>query len=136
MILKSALVIAGLALAVIPASVDAMAKKASAEPQKDSQALDKYNRTGQFEKCLPLNRIQHSRILNDHQILFEMTGGDDFLNEPKSGCPSLSPSYALTYETSIHQLCNTQIVRLIEPSSSVPERGACNIAQFERLTKK
>lgn len=95
-----------------------------------------YERTGQYENCLTASRIEHSRILNRHQILFEMTGKEAYLAEPAKGqCPTLSRSYALVYDASINQLCNSSIIHLIEPSSPVSNRGTCGIDRFEKLVK-
>jgi hypothetical protein len=93
-----------------------------------------FERTGIFESCLPANRIDYSRILNKRQILFEMTGGEVYLNEPEA-CPGLSTSYALVYTANPNHLCNTTVVRLIEPGSPVPERGGCGLGRFEKLKK-
>jgi hypothetical protein len=112
----------------------AIAKEDAGAPA-DSPALKNFERTGEFETCLPSNRINYSRILNKRQILFEMTGGEVYLNEPNA-CPGLSTSYALVYTANPNHLCNTTVVRLIEPGSPAPERGGCGLSRFEKLKKK
>lgn len=93
-----------------------------------------YTRTGTFETCIRTPDIKTSRILNDRQILFEMAGGEAWLNEPKN-CPALSKSLALAYDATTGQLCTTTIVTLIDPGSSVESRGACGLEKFEKLEK-
>ncbi len=92
-------------------------------------------RTGQLESCIMANRIRQSRILNKNQILFEMHGGDTYLNEPPNACTNLRKSYALVYDVTVDKLCNTTIVHLSDPSSPVSERGPCGIGRFEKLEK-
>lgn len=113
-------------LAVLPAA---------AKDKEDADALAKYDRTGTFENCLDIQRIQSSRILNSHQILFEMNGDKVYLNEPES-CPSLSKSVALAYDATTGQLCTTTIVHLVDPGSAGGDRGSCGLAKFQLLTKK
>lgn len=125
--------LAGLAAAGILAYAAAAKEEGSAPA--DAPALKSYERTGTFETCLDSNRIRYSRILNNHQILFEMTGGEVYLNEPLA-CPGLNKSYALVYTANPNHLCNTTVVTLIEPGSPVPQRGGCGLGRFEKLKKK
>ena len=108
---------------------------AYAGAMKDSDALAGYVRTGKTENCLRVNDIRSSRILNKNQILFEMSGNRTYLNEPTS-CPSLNRTYALSYVVTNNDLCTTTIVRIIDPSSPVPEHGSCGLGRFQELSKK
>lgn len=93
-----------------------------------------YTRTGIFETCIQTQQIRTSRILNRSQILFEMVGGEAWLNEPKN-CPALSKSLALAYDSTTGQLCTMTIVTLVDPGSAVATRGGCGLEKFERLEK-
>jgi hypothetical protein len=64
-----------------------------------------------------------------------MTNDDVYLNEPVA-CPGLNDFLTFSYDATINKLCNTSIVRLVDPSSDVPSRGACNLGKFEKLKKK
>jgi hypothetical protein len=112
-----------------------LASAYAGEAKPDAPALAKYKRTGQYQTCLTAHLIQSSRILNRHQILFEMIGGGVFLAEPEH-CPGLSSDLALAYDATNDELCNTTIIRLVEPGSSVPNRGGCDIERFEKLERK
>jgi hypothetical protein len=102
---------------------------------KPAKELEKYNRTGQYETCLTVNRIRETQILNNKQILFKMNGDETYLAEPKS-CPGLSRGLALSYDATINQLCNITTITLLDASSPVPSRGSCGIERFEKLEKK
>ena len=108
---------------------------AFASDKADSDVLAKYNRTETYETCLNIQRIQNSRILNDHQILFETAGNKDYLTEPEN-CPSLSKSLALSYDATTGDLCTTTIVHLIDPGSPAGDRGSCALSKFQLLEKK
>lgn len=101
----------------------------------EAPALKNHLRTGKYEHCLTNHRINDIRILNDHQILFSMTGGEAYLAEPKH-CSGLSKGLALAYDATLDELCNTTIVHLVDPSSPVPQRGTCGIDRFEKLKQK
>lgn len=129
------LTLLGLAAAGILACAKAETPADGAAAPADAPELANYERTGEFESCLTSTRISYSRILNSRQILFEMTGGDVYLNEPTS-CPGLRTTYALVYTANPNHLCNTTVVNLIEPGLAVPNRGGCGLGRFERLKKK
>jgi hypothetical protein len=106
---------------------------AGEKPKEDAKELAGYVRTGKTESCLRAHNIDSARILNSHQILFKMRGGADYLNEPSC---RLSKSYALKYDVTVGQLCDTTIVTLLDVGSSVPERGSCSLSPFIELEKK
>ncbi|BCW87879.1 hypothetical protein sos41_10110 [Alphaproteobacteria bacterium SO-S41] len=108
---------------------------ALASDKADSDVLAKYNRTETYENCINIQRIQNSRILNDHQILFEMAGDTVYLNEPEN-CPSLNKSLGLGYDATTGDLCTTTIVHLIDPGSPAGDRGSCGLSKFQKLEKK
>lgn len=118
--------VAGLCLAATASAAD--------RNHEDAKALSGYTRTGATENCLRVTNIRSSEILNDHQILFKMSGGDAYLNEPKS-CSGLNRSLALNYEVTGSDLCTTTIVKLVDPSSPVPLQGTCTLDAFQKLEK-
>lgn len=85
--------------------------------------------------ALMVRRINHTKILNDHQILFEMNGGETWLNEPS--CAGLTKHVALSYEVHSGQICDTTIVTLVEPAGGLNDvRGSCALSKFEKLERK
>ncbi len=108
----------------------AAAKQADGEKPE----LAGYTRTGQMSTCIYARQIEQVKILNGKQILFEMTNGRYFLNEPEH-CPTLRKRYALKWDATTGQVCNTTIVTLLEPSAGLHHQGACGLAKFERVEK-
>jgi hypothetical protein len=115
----------------------ALATVAQAQTSRKDKFLEKYRRTGKFENCIPLGgAIQGTKVLDASSLLFDMAGGDVYLNEIPL-CPYLEPSYrSFTYDTSLSKLCNTDIITVIDPSSSVPTIGSCGLGRFELLKEK
>ena len=125
----TAILAAGLALAVAQVAV------AETPAKPDAPQLAGYTRTGETASCLTARRIRSARILNDHQILFEMLGGPDYLNEPRH-CPGLRRERSLSYTLTGASLCDVDIVRLLDLNSPAPFQGACSLDKFQKLDKK
>lgn len=86
---------------------------------------------GEAQSCIPLTQIRQTRVRNDWTIDFEGTGGRVWRNALTSRCPGLNINDAITYKTSLTQLCNTDIVYVLETIGGRPQRGAaCNLGDF------
>lgn len=123
-------IILGIMLALIPLS--AMGQAPAGQTEK---ALENYTRTGKREMCIPLHQIKNTQIIDSSGILFFMTGGSVYLNEPRD-CALLDPHRSIQWRTSINQLCSTDIVTVFGPGSPVPRLGSCGLGQFEILEQK
>lgn len=130
--LTAALAAAGTlgACATAPASDPFEALDAEAEA-----ALARYERTGETRNCVSTRRIDRIEPLSERVWLFEMRGGEDYLNVVSRGCSGADSAFTyLQYETSGTQLCASQIVRVIDQPSDSP-RGSCGLGPFERLDR-
>ena len=101
---------------------------------EDAEILNKYSNTGETENCILTYRIRDVRILNEHQILFRMYGGDAYLQEPAS-CPTLRKDQALQYRTTGTQLCSMDIITLLDTGSSLMFDGTCGFSAFQKLER-
>jgi hypothetical protein len=82
--------------------------------------------------CIPLQRIQNTRVLDDRTILFEMTGNETLVNRLPHRCPQLGFEKAFGYKTSISQLCSQDIIWVVTHVGSALDRGAsCGLGKFE-----
>jgi hypothetical protein len=104
------------------------------EAKTEQVPLVGYTRTGEMSNCIYARRLDQVKILNSTQILFEMHGGDFYLNEPTS-CPSLRKRYALKYDSTIGQICTTTIVTLLDTGSGIHYQGTCGLGKFEKVEK-
>lgn len=117
-------------LALLP-----LAALAQGPSTQKAKALEKYTRTGKREACIPRLRIESTQIVDASTILF-FVGGSVYLNELPRECAFLNPLRAIKYTTSLNQLCNTDIITVIDTGSSVFELGSCGLGQFEKLEQK
>lgn len=87
------------------------------------------------EHCISLNRIQSSTVIDDRRILFEMRGGDFYLNELPHKCPGLDFEEAFMYRTSIGQLCDMDIVTvLINAGFGLQSGASCGLGMFQPIS--
>lgn len=86
---------------------------------------------GKGQSCINRDQIRATVVRSGDVIDFEMNSGKVYRNTLKSRCPGLDWDRAITYETSINQLCSPQIVYSLTNIGGVPQRGAgCSLGEF------
>jgi hypothetical protein len=86
---------------------------------------------GKPQSCLFLPQLREMRIRDDWTIDFISDSGRVWRNSLSDRCPGLRMNNAITYETSLNQLCNTDIVYEVETFGTGLHRGAaCGLGQF------
>ncbi len=88
--------------------------------------------TGPAQSCIPIRSIRSSPVRDNRTIDFETTGRRGFRNTLPYDCPGLrSSSNGFTYETSLTQLCSTDIIYPLQNYGGSLQRGAgCGLGQF------
>lgn len=86
---------------------------------------------GEAQSCISLSQIRNSRVRDDRTIDFEMNGNRVYRNTLPNTCPRLGFEEAFTYETSLTQLCSTDIIYVLENFGGDLRRGAgCGLGEF------
>lgn len=98
------------------------------------EELDNYEVTGQTENCLGIGRIRQTRVLDDQHILFIMRGGATYLSKLPHRCARLGFNEAFTYATSLSQLCNTDIITVIDRHGGITA-SSCGLGIFQELSE-
>ena len=112
-----------LAIACAPVERDAIA-----DPAADAPTVTVM---GEAETCIMRDQVRQTRVRSDRVIDFEMRGGTVYRNTLAQRCPGLGIERAITYETSINQLCSPQIIYVLQNIGGVPQRGAaCSLGEF------
>lgn len=120
------------AILTVAASAAAYGAKLTTE-----DLMKTYEKTDKVEACIPLRSIHQTRILDKTNILFEMDNGRRYLNTLPVNCGGLTPYRAISYRTSLSQLCNTDIITVFEPGQPAPNSyGSCGLGKFTELKKK
>jgi hypothetical protein len=82
--------------------------------------------------CLQVPHIQSSNVVNSQTIDFRLRDGSVWRNHLARRCPGLGFDRAFTYTTSIPQLCNVDIIRVIVQGNPGITGATCGLGKFER----
>lgn len=85
---------------------------------------------GAPESCIPLNQLRETRIRDDWTIDFIGDGGKVWRNTLTNRCSGLRSNDAITYETSLTQLCSVDIVYILERTPDLHRGPACSLGKF------
>jgi len=86
---------------------------------------------GEARNCIPLTQIRNTRIRDDWTIDFEGVGKTVWRNTLPNRCSGLKSEDKFTYETSLSQLCNTDIIYVLHNYGGQIQRGAgCGLGMF------
>ena len=119
----TALLIGAAALAIGPAS----ARTKTAQPATPVVP------SGKALSCIPIIGIDHTRVRDDRTIDFYMRGHTVYRVTLPQSCPQLGFEQRFAYETSLSQLCSTDIITVLYQSP--PMRGAsCGLGEFQPVT--
>lgn len=120
-----------LLMVLLPASLAAADSRPAPKPAATP--------VGPPTSCIPLSQLQNTRVRDDWTIDFIGSGNRVWRNALTQRCSGLLSDNAITYQTSLSQLCSSDIVYTLRNVGGSLERGApCGLGQFVpvRLAKK
>ncbi|MDE8653940.1 hypothetical protein [Novosphingobium album (ex Liu et al. 2023)] len=116
------------ALTLAPLALAACGKAGPAEPPPPSPAAEVI---GAAQDCLPLASFSSTQVRDDWTIDFLGAGQKAWRNTLPNRCPGLRAESAFTYETSLSQLCGTDIIYVLQRTGGSLQRGAgCGLGKF------
>lgn len=87
--------------------------------------------------CLSLNRIRSSDVISDRYILFRMRDNTAYVNVLRHACPGLRRNKAIMYRTSVGQLCDLDIITVLEDIGFGLMPGAsCGLGTFQPIDEE
>jgi hypothetical protein len=112
--------------------VAALAGTALARPLKPEQEA-KIHPAGPPVNCIQPSSIRETRVRDDSTIDFYMNGGKVFRNKLPNSCPQLGFEERFGYKTSINQLCNVDIITVLQ-SGPLMRGASCGLGMFQPVT--
>ena len=86
---------------------------------------------GEPVSCINIAQIRNSQVRDDRTIDFILAGGKVYRNELPQQCGNLGFDRSFTYSTSLTQLCNVDIITVLQNVGGGLQRGAsCGLGQF------
>lgn len=84
---------------------------------------------GAAQSCVSISQISETRVRDDWTIDF-VIGNRVWRNALPSHCSGLKVNHAIVYETSLSQLCSTDIVYVLENVGGLRRGAACGLGEF------
>ncbi|GGI87047.1 hypothetical protein GCM10007973_24350 [Polymorphobacter multimanifer] len=91
--------------------------------------------TGEAVNCLLVQNIRETRVIDDQTIDFYTRNGDVYRNRLPNGCPQLGFERAFSYQTSVNQLCNVDIITVLMTTSPLQRGASCGLGKFTPIAK-
>lgn len=86
------------------------------------------------ERCISLNRVDHTTVVDDETILFHMLDGSVYRNVLPHGCPGLDDQQPFMYRTTVGRLCSVDVVTVLEDVGFDFVPGAsCGLGEFQSI---
>jgi len=86
---------------------------------------------GEAVSCIPITQIRETRIRDDWTIDFIGNGSQVWRNTLPGRCSGLRSENKFSYETSLSQLCSTDIIHVLHQYGNSIQKGAgCGLGQF------
>ncbi|MFC3052689.1 hypothetical protein [Kordiimonas pumila] len=93
-----------------------------------------YVPTGKTRRCVSLNRLRDSIIIDDQTIFFRAPGKTAYVNRLPRKCSRLAVEERYSYSTSIGQLCRFDLITVLDSFGQSWNR--CGLGDFEEWEKK
>lgn len=89
----------------------------------------------QLQNCISLQRIDHTEVVDDQNILFYMRDDTIYQNTLPHACPGLGFEERFMYRVTIGQLCNVDLITVLEgPGLRGFRPGAsCGLGKFNAV---
>lgn len=119
------------------AALFAMAGTAlAARPSPDEQLAKAIDGrvAGEPVKCIPLRDIRSTQVIDRTAIVYGGHGRTIYVNRPTSGLAFLRDDVILVTDTRSSELCNIDIVKLMDPGSRMLS-GSVGLGDFVPYTR-
>lgn len=88
------------------------------------------------QRCITLNRVQRTEVIDDRTLIFHMRGGDEiYLNYLERECPGLKREGRFMYSPTGNRLCNIDYITVLEQWGFGLTRGfTCSLGDFHPIS--
>lgn len=89
------------------------------------------------EKCISVRRIRQTKIIDDLNIIFYLSGQKTYHNILPRRCSGLAREDRFSYRTSVGQLCDIDSIRVLQGGARGLEEGiSCRLGLFHPISKE
>ena len=88
-------------------------------------------------RCIPLNRISNTHVVDDFNILFYMRGDKIYRNVLSHRCPSLRHERRFMYRTSSSRLCDLDMITVLyDHAAGLMPGPSCGLGRFYPISEE
>ena len=88
-------------------------------------------------QCIRLSSIRRVTILDNSNLVFQMNGGERYLNTLPYACPGLALNQTIMYRTSLDRLCDVDVITVLASmGQGYSPRSSCGLGSFKPVTDK
>lgn len=88
------------------------------------------------ERCVSLNRVNRTEVIDDRTLIFHMRGGGIYLNYLERECPRLAAEERFAYSPTGNRLCNVDSITVLERWGFGFTRGfTCQLGDFHPISE-
>lgn len=103
----------------------------------DSAAKDDTPESTELERCVRLQQIDRTEVVDDSTILFYMRDGRILRNNLPQRCPDLKNQDQFMYRVSLPSLCDLDIITVLNRIGPGFMPGAsCGLGKFQPISKE
>jgi hypothetical protein len=112
----------------------AAAGASSAQEEADRESRD---RDRNATHCVRVQSIDQIDIVDSDTMVFRLRGDDVYRNELPYNCPGLQSGDTLMYRTTVGQLCDVDVITVLEDWGFGFAPGAsCGLGMFHPITEQ
>jgi hypothetical protein len=108
-----------------------------AQQNDDNARKDEKPASTQLERCVRLQQIDHTDVVDDNTILFYMRDGTILRNNLPQRCPDLKGQDRFMYRVSLPSLCDVDVITVLNDIGPGFMPGAsCGLGKFQSISKE
>ena len=120
----------------LAAFTPAIAEEPKEKPEEEAgpSAIDAL--LGDSKRCININRIDRTEVLNDRTIVFYLRGGEIYVNRLPHRCPGLRSRDTFMYKNTTNSLCNVDTIRVMDSIGGTLRPGVgCGLGEFHPVSE-
>ena len=117
------------AIAATSVLLASVAAAAAVDHEAELQQMLGKRVAGAPVNCINIHDITGSHIVDGTAILYDVVGGDIYVNRPQSGAYMLNRHQFLVMDTHVPQLCSVDHVDLVDGTTHMPS-GTVGLGEF------
>jgi hypothetical protein len=103
---------------------------------RDKVAEPEVRPVGEPRNCVTTHQIRSTKVIDERTIDFKMADGKTYRNVMAYSCPGLKFEERFLYKTSTSQLCNVDIIRVLNDYGGRLREGAgCGLGKFQQIER-